>query len=899
MTEANNLFDFDKNAVKTRSIQKLVAPLIKKVTELHGDYWQQHAPTTNAPALYRECERTIQQFLTVGGHAIKQVSPLITEESRIKILTRLNVIKDNGDHFLETAENFVQNTSDIEQRIRASEAGRILLLSLVALLVEADKLDVLQIMSQSDKVRDYISGMANARTEAELIECVNLLKAEMTELTQLTHRRLKDITNPAEQDDLQMSLSLLKITTPIMVASSKAHIAHPELHEARANRDFAHSQMHAALTGVQAALNGQPVSEDVGISMYGNLSQLAENLDRFQNHIYMEHSSYRPKHREALERLLEDIVVGAAGVADWNDTRPGRSKQIIDGCNHLRQALQELLTQFELNCKKKEPDDAFGHSTDNAAKKVRDLRRHLRRAIADLVSDAFMDTRTPLITLIKAASDGNVSETQYAGDAFQNHADSMVLVARRVCEMSSDQDANRIVRYAALCCETLAPQVVNAALLLAEKPNSAVAKENMEVFKNAWETRVKMLTSAVDQMISIVDFLAVSEALIQEDTEQALKAIYENNGSTVDNAAGAIRGRSLRVCQVVNAEMEGHTDAYYANNVRAATHELEKSVIPTFVKRAYDIVTSAWEHSQGQGDDIDAEKERDSNEMIETCALIDGAVKEIRAAVLRNHNPEEVDSDNEYIEDGATTNVDNMSQISNDDDNQQVILRKLPEDAKQVIQEHVDVFKRTQREFNTDVGKWDDAGNDLIRIAKQMCLMCDDMTQFTKGRGPLKRTADVITHAQDIATAGNRLNALATEIANDCVESETKKDLQANITKISTLSHQLRITSKVKAEIRHVGDQMEVTGLDSVTSLIENVKNLLKAVILCVRHAYIGSTKFRLRNGGSQRVQWVLAHPDKKNLVQNPRSHGVIRRASEKRAPPPMQALNEFHPQQF
>lgn len=53
-------------------------------------------------------------------------------------------------------------------------------------------------------------------------------------------------------------------------------------------------------------------------------------------------------------------------------------------------------------------------------------------------------------------------------------------------------------------------KVINAARILAARPRSKVAQENMDVFKDAWEREVRLLTDAVDDITTIDDFLAVS-----------------------------------------------------------------------------------------------------------------------------------------------------------------------------------------------------------------------------------------------------------------------------------------------------------------------------------------------------------------------------------------------------
>jgi catenin alpha len=100
-------------------------------------------------------------------------------------------------------------------------------------------------------------------------------------------------------------------------------------------------------------LEGKPILEDVALSRHGRLNDLIQNLDQFQHRVYMDPSVYRQHvHRPQLEELLERIVSGAAVIADLDNTRPERHDQIIAGLNNLRQALQDLLTEYERNVRK-------------------------------------------------------------------------------------------------------------------------------------------------------------------------------------------------------------------------------------------------------------------------------------------------------------------------------------------------------------------------------------------------------------------------------------------------------------------------------------------------------------------------------------------------------------------
>ena len=155
-----------------------------------------------------------------------------------------------------------------------------------------------------------------------------------------------------------------------------------------------------------------------------------------------------------------------------------------------------------------------------------------------------------------------------------------------------------------------------------------------------------------------------------------------------------------------------------------------------------------------------------------------------------------------------------------------------------------------------------------------------------RGKGPLKTTMDVINAAKKISEHGTRLDKLARSIADQCPESDTKKDLIAYLQRIALYCHQLNITSKVKADVQNISGNLIVSGvsmslirienrfrennlscsthhavelskyfkrkfskrlfpqLDSATSLIQAAKNLMNAVVLTVKASYVASTKY-------------------------------------------------------
>ena len=59
-------------------------------------------------------------------------------------------------------------------------------------------------------------------------------------------------------------------------------------------------------------------------------------------------------------------------------------------------------------------------------------------------------------------------------------------------------------------------------------------------------------------------------------------------------------------------------------------------------------------------------------------------------------------------------------------------MRQLPEEEREAIQLQVEDFRKEKAMLDIEVAKWDDSGNDIIVMAKQMCMIMMEMTDFTR-----------------------------------------------------------------------------------------------------------------------------------------------------------------------
>jgi len=85
------------------------------------------------------------------------------------------------------------------------------------------------------------------------------------------------------------------------------------------------------------------------------------------------------------------------------------------------------------------------------------------------------------MVLIDVAKAGEEREVEAYAPIFSEHACKLIEVAELACGMSASEDGVKMVRHAAAQIEKLCPQVINAARILAARPKSQAAIDNMEV----------------------------------------------------------------------------------------------------------------------------------------------------------------------------------------------------------------------------------------------------------------------------------------------------------------------------------------------------------------------------------------------------------------------------------
>lgn len=896
--------------VKTsKTVEFHLQPIINELNNLtlssptHESAQKAKGRSKRAHVLVETVCESIEQFILQGAE-IAQENP----EMRDELMQTISTLRSHGNQMAETSKDFANDPLSNQKRLNMIGSSRELLSVVGRMLGLADLIDVNILLRSVQIVQQDLGALKSSNNQDELTHHFQNYGKNIIELTNQAGKRQINIWDPKLRDELASARATLKKHSLKLFTASKTLIRHPELSAAQSNHDYVFKEIFEAVDKIHGISTSRISSENIK-HLYDEAASLSAALDELDKQIVGINTTQfnESRMRLKLETQLENIISAVALMADSESTRPKRRDRIVNECNVLRQALQDLLNAYSSHINRKQGcgPEQISRATNDMTKMTHTLRRQLRKAVIDHISDSFLETNLPLENLIESAKHGVEEKilTECA-QIFMEHVEKLLEVSSMACSMSNNIDGIKLVRMAAIQVQTLSPQIVNAARILCARTSSKVALENMDVFRESWSKSVRLLTDSVDDITLINDFLSVSENHILEDLNRCVMSLRDQDFETLDRTAGAIRGRSARVCNVVISESDLYEPDDVISRVLGTVSTLKDQLVVNFA-RSVEYAVNALTQNQDPND----------NGFIEASRLVYDGVHDVRNAVLMLYdNGYESDSDvedygeppngqnSEYdlsYNHGSATNYDPLANWDNEPILKEEQFKNFTEEQRDQITKQIEEFRQEKKNFDREVLKWDDRGNDIIVLAKQMCVIMMEMTDFTRGRGPLKTTMDIITAAKKISECGGKLDKLARDIAENCPESQSKRELDAYLKPIPLFCNQLNIASKVKANVIDVSGEPFVTGLDSATSLIISAKNLMTAVVSVVKASYVASTKYQIRTDMMMKpkVQWKMKAPEKKPLILTAKPQDAaarVRKASQKKHIEPITELSEF-----
>ncbi|KAL8173000.1 UNVERIFIED_CONTAM: Catenin alpha-1 [Gekko kuhli] len=331
--------------IRTLAVERLLEPLVTQVTTLvntsnKGPSNKKRGRSKKAHVLAASVEQATENFLEKGDKIAKE-SQFLKEE----LVAAVEDVRKQGDLMKSASGEFADDPCSSVKRGNMVRAARALLSAVTRLLILADMADVYKLLVQLKVVEEGILKLRNAGTEQDLGIQYKALKPEVDKLNIMAGKRQQELKDIGHRDQMAAARGILQKNIPMLYTASQACLQHPDVAAYKANRDLIYKQLQQAVTGISNA--AQATASEDSVQQHSGGGELAYALNNFDKQIIVDPLNFsEERFRPSLEERLESIISGAALMADSSCTRDDRRERIVAECNAVRQALQDLLSEY-------------------------------------------------------------------------------------------------------------------------------------------------------------------------------------------------------------------------------------------------------------------------------------------------------------------------------------------------------------------------------------------------------------------------------------------------------------------------------------------------------------------------------------------------------------------------
>ncbi|KAI4879564.1 hypothetical protein NFI96_012592, partial [Prochilodus magdalenae] len=371
------------------------------------------------------------------------------------------------------------------------KAARMLLSSVTKVLVLADRIVIKQIISSRNKVLVTLEQLEHVSTFQEFVQIFSQFGNEMVEFAHLTGDRQNDLKDEKKKARMAAARAVLEKCTMMLLTASKTCLRHPDCESARINKDAVFQRMRLALDQVieivtDARSSGE--AKAMPISIYAGIKDFKGKVEGLRDSLYCVPC-------EAVAAQLEALVEQTEDFTDSAYTSHEQRESILQLCLVTRQETKQLIStwsQAQQSLKAKEVSEEVELAILKTCQSVSELRRELHKVAVGRASELLkLHCDHLVLQALKAAgSEGTLEAVAEYGRTLTEQREQLVETCRLLCHISGTEPLEITCIHAEETFHVIGPQIISAAQTLALHPNSKIAKENLDVFCEAWESQL-------------------------------------------------------------------------------------------------------------------------------------------------------------------------------------------------------------------------------------------------------------------------------------------------------------------------------------------------------------------------------------------------------------------------
>uniref|UniRef100_A0A673L592 Alpha-catulin n=1 Tax=Sinocyclocheilus rhinocerous TaxID=307959 RepID=A0A673L592_9TELE len=481
--------------IQTRSVEQTLIPLVSQITTLinHKDKLKKTEKTLRAiQRVGQAVSVAVGRFVAVGeaiaaeNEDLKDEMGLACFEAR-RAGTAIAQLTDVSS--LEQCEGDGRSTV-FSDRTGMVKAARMLLSSVTKVLVLADCIVIKQIISSRNKVLVTLEQLERVSTFQEFVQIFSQFGNEMVEFAHLTGDRQNDLKDEKKRARMAAARAVLEKCTMMLLTASKTCLRHPDCESARINKEAVFQRMRLALEQVIEIVTdtrSDGEAKALPVSIYAGIKDFKVKVEGLRDSLCCVSCEAVAAQLEALMEKTEDFTDSAYTSHEQRET-------IIQLCQITRQETKQLINTWRhaQSLKAKEATDEMELSILKTCQSISDLRRELHKVAVGRATELLkLHSDHLVLKALKASGgDGNLEAVaDYAG-TLTEHKEQLVETCRLLCHISGTEPLEITCIHAEETFRVIGPQIISAAQTLALHPTSKIAKENLDVFCEAWESQL-------------------------------------------------------------------------------------------------------------------------------------------------------------------------------------------------------------------------------------------------------------------------------------------------------------------------------------------------------------------------------------------------------------------------
>lgn len=385
------------------------------------------------------------------------------------------------------------------------KAARLLLSSVTKVLLLADRVVIKQIVTSRNKVLSTMERLEKVNSFQEFVQIFSQFGNEMVEFAHLTGDRQNDLKDEKKKAKMAAARAVLEKGTMMLLTASKTCLRHPNCESAHKNKAGVFDRMKVALDKViEIVTDCKPNGEtDISsISIFTGIKEWKMNIEALRENPY-----FQPK--ENLSATLEVILERTEDFTDCAYTRHEHRERILELATQARAEMQQFMS-------------AWTHAQSNRTKSIteelelaalktnhslHELKKELHSTAMQLAADLLKchANHVVLKALKLTGVEGNLEALAEYACKLSEQKEQLVETCRLLRHVSGTEPLEITCIHAEETFQVTGQQIISAAETLTLHPSSKIAKENLDVFCEAWESQISDMSTLLREISDVFE----------------------------------------------------------------------------------------------------------------------------------------------------------------------------------------------------------------------------------------------------------------------------------------------------------------------------------------------------------------------------------------------------------